>query len=204
MSHNILTIPKHVKVVAVIKNRSVEHIKQMLQTYPISILGANKWQDAVRVIDELPNTLIWHFVGHLQTNKVKYVVPRFSCIESVDSTKLLAAIQVEAAKCAKIQDIFLQVNISNDVAKYGFKPEELNTVLDIAKEYPNISVTGLMTITAKQPLEVTRQHFRAMKKLQELYQLLELSMGMSGDWQIACEEGATIVRIGRALFVDAR
>lgn len=203
MSHNILTIPEAVKVMAVIKNRSVEHIKQVLENYPISILGANKWQDAERVIDELPNALTWHFIGHLQTNKVKYIVPRFSCIESVDSYKLLTTIQTEAAKCSKIQDVFLQVNISNDDAKYGFSPQELEAVLATAKKYPSIAVKGLMTITAKQPREVTMQHFRSMKKLKELYQLQDLSMGMSEDWQVACEEGATIIRLGRALFEDA-
>ena len=181
---------------AVTKTVPVERILRVLGEHNIQLIGENRWQEAKSKLPSLPPGTEKHFIGHLQTNKVKEVVEAFDCIETVDSLKLAKAINA----INKPADVFLQVNVSQDPAKHGFLPNELEAALSQIQLLKNLNVTGLMTITAKQTKDQTRQDFRMMKQLQTKLGLQELSMGMSDDWQIAVEEGATIVRLGSALF----
>lgn len=194
-------IPRPVTIMAVTKGVSVNKILPILKKESITLIGESRWQEAKEKIHLLPKNIEKHFIGHLQTNKAQEVTEHFDCIESVDSLKLAKAINTAAVKQNKIMPIFLQVNISNDVHKYGISVSEINSVVHSITELNHLKLTGLMTITADdQSSEKTRSDFRSMKQLQQKYALPELSMGMSNDWKIAIEEGATIVRLGRALF----
>ncbi|NDC36543.1 MAG: YggS family pyridoxal phosphate-dependent enzyme [Proteobacteria bacterium] len=209
-----------VLLIAVSKTHSVATMLRMLEAAhgvgcPVTF-GENYIQEYKTKRSQLPSALECHFIGHLQRNKARDAVRMFSVIESVDSVQLLHAIQKEAAKEGKVQDIFVQVNISNDPSKGGVPPELVASV--IAAELPkapNLRICGLMTITAlyDNP-EDARPDFRALRTLRD--KLLEspevtlalgsstlgLSMGMSSDYLIAIEEGATVVRVGSAIFGD--
>ncbi|EKD76262.1 MAG: hypothetical protein ACD_43C00171G0001 [uncultured bacterium] len=185
---------------AVTKTVSIERILKVLQEQSITLIGESRWQEAKEKIAHLPSGIEKHFIGHLQTNKAAEVVAAFDCIETVDSIKLARVINHAAAALNKTMPIFLQVNISDDQAKYGFVPKELEQVVATVKAMPNIRLDGFMTITAQQDKEITRSDFTCMKILQQKFDLKELSMGMSADWKIAAAEGATIVRLGTALF----
>lgn len=198
----ISTIPTHVRIMAVTKTLSLDRILPVVVENNISLIGESRWQEAKDKLPHLPPSIEKHFIGHLQTNKVKEVVAAFDAIESIDSEKILNAVAREAQQQQKILNIFLQVNVSNDPGKYGFTVEQLSQVVTQARALPGVHLIGLMTITAQESTEAVRQDYRRMKQLQQQFQLPELSMGMSHDWPIAVEEGATIIRLGRALFGD--
>lgn len=185
---------------AVMKQRSVAEILKVLERYHITLVGENRIQEAQQHLPLLPLGVEKHFIGHLQTNKVKTAVALFDCIETIDSLKLAGAVNSAAVELGKRISMFLQVNISNDPAKYGFLPKELVTVIEQLEQFKQLELMGLMTITAQQDPGKTRIDFRRMKALQTQFGMRELSMGMSDDWQIAVEEGATIIRLGRVLF----
>ncbi len=196
-----INVPRSVTVMAVTKGVSIERIIPVLQKANITLIGESRWQEAKDKLRFLPEHIEKHFIGHLQTNKAKEVVESFDCIESVDGLKLANAINSAAIKQNKIMPIYLQINISADPNKHGILVNDVDATLQHIKLLGHIVVKGLMTITADdQSDEETRADFRRMKQLQLRYGLPELSMGMSNDWQIAVEEGATIVRLGRTLF----
>jgi pyridoxal phosphate enzyme (YggS family) len=198
-----------VKLIAVTKHAQLSQIEEAF-TSGVTEFGENRVQDALTRMEALEAKLPqarWHFIGHLQTNKVKLAVGRFSLIQSVDSFKLAQEISKSAKQKEIIQSILLQVKMLPDPSKSGFTPEELRR--DFAKiiSLENIECHGLMTIT---PLDVdtTNRHF-CFSGLRDLrdelvathgMQLPELSMGMSDDWQDAVQCGATMVRIGSAIF----
>ena len=184
----------------VTKGRSVPEILEVLKTYQADCIGESRWQEAESKLSHLPANLPKHFIGHLQSNKVKQIVSNFNSIDSVDSIKLAECISAEAVKQSKVLSIYLQVNISRDGSKFGFDIDELGNAIRQIKTLSGITLVGLMTITAKQFPNETRKDFAAMKKLQQQFQLPDLSMGMSNDWPIAVEEGATMIRLGTALF----
>lgn len=188
------------RIMAVTKNVLLERILTVLQEENINLIGESRWQEAKEKLPRLPTAIEKHFIGHLQTNKVGEVTRAFDCIESVDSVKLAKAVNDAASQAKKTMPIFLQVNISRDPAKHGFMPEGLGQAISLIRALPHVSLDGLMTITARAAAAQVRADFRKMKQLQQQFQLAELSMGMSSDWQIAAEEGATIVRLGSALF----
>lgn len=188
------------RVMAVTKMVSIERILPILQEKNITLIGESRWQEAKLKLPQLPKHIEKHFIGHLQSNKAKEVVAAFDCVETVDSLKLAQALNQAAGQCKKVLAIFVQVNISRDPAKYGFLPEQLDAVVPELRILPHLQLDGLMTITAQQPEALVRADFKAMKQLQEKFQLRELSMGMSSDWEVAAAEGATIVRLGSALF----
>lgn len=188
------------RIMAVTKTVPLERIVTTLQEKNINLIGESRWQEAKEKLPRLPAGIEKHFIGHLQTNKATEVTSAFDCIESVDSVKLAKAINDAARQTKKIMPIFLQVNVSHDSAKYGFMPAELVEVLPIIQMLPHVRLNGLMTITARAGEDQVRADFRKMKQLQQQFHLAELSMGMSNDWKIAMEEGATIVRLGTALF----
>ena len=140
-------------------------------------------------------------IGHLQTNKVKQALQLFDLLESVDSLKLAKKIDSEAVKLDKIIPILLEVNVAEEEQKYGFQVAELDEALKQIREFTNIEVRGLMCMApfSDNP-ENSRPYFRKLKELADKFELPELSMGMSQDWKVAVEEGATLVRIGRTLF----
>ena len=167
--------------------------------------------EAVEKLNKLPQnvreTSKFHFIGHLQTNKVKKVVSNFDCIHSVDSVKLAKVISDEAQRIGKVQDILLQVNNACEEQKFGFSKEELFNVFEDIVELPNINVIGLMNmaplLASESELErLFQEVFEIKNQLQERFncKLEELSMGMSQDYKIAVKHGATMLRIGRKLF----
>jgi pyridoxal phosphate enzyme (YggS family) len=193
--------PAGVTLVAVTKGRPVEDI---LQTFGAGIfdIGENKVQEARLKYSQLsPNTQRqtsrWHMIGHLQANKVKDAVRIFDFIHSVDSLKLAQEIDKQAAKIQKVQDILIEVKTSPEATKYGINSSELPGLIDAVAQLKHVRLLGLMTMApAGENPEQARPYFRTLRNTGRSV----LSMGMSDDFEIAIEEGATIVRIGRALF----
>ena len=200
--------PDGVKLVCVTKEASVSDMEEVL-ALRVRDIGENRVQDAVSKRREIGERAIWHLIGHLQTNKVKDAIRIFSLIHSVDSARLAKEIDKECRKIGKIQDILVQVNASGEESKYGIAPAEVLSVFKEVSLYPNINILGLMTIApeADDPEEV-RPCFRKLREIRDIIcetltpntEPLALSMGMTNDFEVAIEEGATMVRIGRAIF----
>ena len=146
--------------------------------------------------------LTWHFIGHLQSNKAKPAVELFDLIHSVDSLHLAEAIDKEASKIAKVQDVLLEVNVAAEASKYGFKEDDLCGALERIKSLRHVRARGLMTIaTASDDPQKSRAYFKRLRVLAEsCFASPVLSMGMTDDFEVAVEEGATMVRIGRGIF----
>jgi PLP dependent protein len=206
--------PKSVCLVAVTKTVPVHRIRAAIEA-DITIFGENYVQEAKDKINELSAYPVsWHFIGTLQSNKVKYVVKLFDLIHSVDSIKLIMEIDKQAKKISKTQDILIQVNVAGEVQKSGISPDQVFEMLKAVSKLENISVKGLMTMPPyfNDP-EKVRPFFKQLRELsnrikKELSDLSypphirldELSMGMTGDFEAAIDEGATMVRIGTAIF----
>jgi len=215
VSFRINKDPAGIIIVAVTKNRAVSQIEEAIAS-GIADIGENRVQEAAvkySAVHCTPYTVQprWHMIGHLQTNKIKDAVRIFDLIQSVDSVRLAKEIDKKAAKINKIQEILLEVKTSPEAAKFGLKPEEVIEVIKETVEFKNIKINGLMTIAplADDP-EKTRPYFRLLRELRDKinelramnYELITLSMGMTDDFQIAIEEGSTMVRIGRAIFEE--
>jgi len=201
--------PAQITIVAISKNRSAEEVGEVIGA-GITDIGENKLQEARLKADSRKLKAVrWHMVGHLQSNKVKDAVKIFDLIHSVDSEDLAQEIDKQAAKISKVQDILIQVNTSGEESKFGLSPKQAIEAILKIRTLKNLSVKGLMTIA---PLvdnpEKVRLYFRALRELRDSiyqlqvtsYQLPFLSMGMSDDFEVAIEEGADIVRIGRAIY----
>ncbi len=194
-----------VTLVAVTKNHAPEVITEAL-SLGVKCIGENRVQEAKHKKEVLPAGGKWHLIGHLQTNKARQAVALFDLIESIDSERLLALINDEAARIGKAQDVLLQLNITKEEQKTGFTKDEYLAVLEKLGEYKNIRLRGLMVIAqACSDIEETRPVFaagyRAYCRLKEAYSEVDcLSMGMSNDYTVAIEEGANMVRVGTALF----
>ncbi len=198
-----------VKLVCVTKEAGIGQIEEIIGL-GFKDLGENRIQDALVKYRVIGDKAAWHLIGHLQTNKVRDAVKIFSLIHSVDSIRLAKAISEEAGRRGKTQDILIQVNTSGEESKFGIMPYEVLQFFKEAALYPNINILGLMTIApeADDP-EKVRPFFRRLREIkEEINNLklttynLQLSMGMTNDFEVAIEEGATIVRIGRAIFVE--
>ena len=194
-----------VTLVAVTKNHPPEVITD-IEALGIANVGENRVQEAKHKQEALGKHGYWHLIGHLQTNKARQAVALFDLIESIDSEHLLAAVDKEAARIGKVQDILLQLNIAHEEQKSGLDKDEYLALLPKLDAYKNVRVRGLMVIAQKcDDIEETRPIFaagyRAFARLKEQRKDIDLlSMGMSHDYQIAIEEGANIVRVGTALF----
>jgi pyridoxal phosphate enzyme (YggS family) len=169
--------------------------------------GENKVQEAKAKIPLCPGKLRWHFIGHLQSNKVRDAVELFEMIESVDSLGLAREISKRCEQAAKTMPVLLEVNLAGEASKFGYRPEQLLADLKEINSLPRIEIHGLMTVPPWSPdAEDSRPHFRRLRELKTQCEkilgasLPHLSMGMSGDFEIAIEEGATIIRVGTALF----
>lgn len=199
------TAPENITLVAVTKTVPPRVINEALEL-GINNFGENRVQDALPKIECLPAEINWHFIGHLQTNKVRQVLPVFKLIHSLDSIKLAGAIQKEAEKKNMVANVLLQVNIGEEKSKYGFRWEEVQDALVELTQLNHIKVLGLMGIApfVEDPEEV-RPYFRRLYSLFKAINLpgvemKYLSMGMSNDFEVALEEGANIIRVGTSLF----
>jgi len=204
-------IPEHVKIVAISKTHTEQEI---LEVYNAGhrCFGENRSQELINKQPLLPNDLEWHFVGHLQTNKVKYIAPYISVIQSIDSLKLLVEVNKQAQKHNRTIDCLLQFFIAREETKYGLDLQEAHVLLnsDAYKNMKNIKIRGVMGMaTFTDNTDRVRNEFRELKQIFDSLKndffphnadFSEISMGMSGDYKIAIEEGSTIVRIGTAIF----
>ncbi len=205
------TIPSGVSLVAVSKTRTPEEIMDAYNSGH-RIFGENRVQELVDKHKILPGDIQWHMVGHLQSNKVKYIAPFVHVIHSIDSVKLLQVIDREAAKHGRVIDCLLQVHIATEETKFGFDAQEVREILhsDVLGELAHVRITGLMGMaTFTEDMDLVRKEFASLKGLfdelqkghiRDLEHFTEISMGMSGDYRIAIEEGSTIIRIGTLIF----
>ena len=200
--------PAAIRLVAVSKTVSAESIREAIAA-GVTILAENYVQEALNKIARIGKQVEWHFIGHLQSNKARSAVDLFSMIHSVDRLSLAEALSQEANKQGKILPVLIQVNISGEESKSGINPQETLQLLERIAGLQHLSVQGLMTMPPwfEDP-ENARPYFIALRKLREELSrekipgvvLQELSMGMSGDFEVAINEGATLVRIGTAIF----
>lgn len=171
--------------------------------------GENKVQELLDKIPELPSDIRWHMIGHLQRNKVKYIVDKVAMIHSVDSLRLAEEISREAVKKGVEVDILIEVNVAGEESKFGASVEEVSGLVEEIAKMPAVRIRGLMTIAPfTEDAEENRQYFRDLKKLSvdierkniDNVDMSVLSMGMTGDYSVAVEEGATCVRVGTGIF----
>ena len=199
-------IPENVELVAVSKFHPVEKIKEVYDCGQ-RVFGENKVQELLTKVNELPSDIQWHLIGHLQTNKVKYIAPFIDTIQSVDSEKLLLEINKEAAKNNRIIKVLLQVKIAEEETKYGLEISEAKEISSnyLEQKYPHVQIIGLMGMaTFTDNKNQVKSEFMMLKslfdELSTFKNLEKLSMGMSDDFKIAIECGANSVRIGSAIF----
>lgn len=205
-------LPAGVKLVAVSKLKPVETLMQAYEG-GFRRFGENYVQELAGKFENMPKDIEWHMIGHLQSNKVKYIAPFVSMIHSVDSFKLLVEINKQAAKNDRVIDCLLQVHIAEEDTKTGMSEEELLEIInaDQLKSLKNVRILGLMGMsTFTDDLYQVRREFKSLKKIfddvksmgkaSDNFSMNEISMGMSGDWPLAIEEGSTMVRVGSAIF----
>jgi len=203
-------IPPCVKIIAVSKTKTVSEIREAMQAGQI-IFGESKVQEMVAKHEQIPEAA-WHFIGHLQTNKIKFIAPFVQMIHSTDSFRVLEEIDRQAEKCNRIIDCLLQIYIAREETKFGLSEQEAIELLNHSAlpDLKHVRICGLMGMaTFTDDTEIIRSEFRGLadffQRIRRDYfpddpSFCELSMGMSDDYQIAIEEGATIVRIGSSIF----
>ncbi len=204
-------IPEHVRIVAVSKTKPV----CMLRTAYAAgqrIFGENKVQEILNKYPEMPSDVEWHMIGHLQTNKVKLLIPHVSMIHSIDSVKLLNTVQKEAAKIQQVVSCLIQIHIATEETKFGFALDEAIELFEklVPQDYPNIRFSGLMGMASfVQDEHEVLSEFKSLKNLFDKIKMTsmsghsdfkEISMGMSGDYPLAVKEGSTLIRVGTLLF----
>lgn len=198
---------KSAKIIAVSKLQSIEKIKEAFHA-GLSEFGENYMQEAKNKqnsLQDLPE-IKWHFIGRIQSNKIRDIVGCFDLIHSVDSEKLIQSINLQAQRKGHIQKILLQVNLANESTKGGFNPDALKKIIPSLKDFKNVKICGWMTMPPIDADEVyLRSIFSGLREIRDLYKnkiptATELSMGTSGDYKIALEEGATLIRLGTAIF----
>lgn len=193
-------IPKNVQVVAVSKYRSLDQI-QALYEAGCRDFGENRVNEALEKSPNLPSDIKWHFIGSLQKNKVNKVIGRFHLIHSVDTFELAEKISKASQEANLITSILLQVNTSGEISKQGLSIEEWRHLYNKTSQLEGINIKGLMTMAPlTQDEDVIRNTFRQLKQFSDELKLPIVSMGMSQDYKIAIQEGATLLRIGTALF----
>ena len=200
--------PDDITLIAVSKTKPLSDIEELVQI-GVSDFGENKVQELCDKYENISKPVRFHLIGHLQTNKVKYVVDKTCLIHSVDSRKLAKEIQKEAAKKEIISPILIEVNVAEEESKFGLHLNDVIPFIEEIASFPNIHINGLMTIApfVENP-EENRDYFRSLKQLSldiiskniDNIDMNVLSMGMTNDYKVAIEEGATMVRVGTAIF----
>ena len=201
-----------VRLIVVTKTVDVESIRHVVAAGALA-LGENRVQEAREKIEKLGNIARWHLIGHLQANKAKYAVKLFDLIHSVDNLELAKELDKQAAKIGKVQNVLIEVNIAGEASKAGMAVKEAPALVRETSKLKNVSIQGLMTVPpfADNP-EDSRPYFCVLRELAESIarenipgvSMKELSMGMSGDFEVAVEEGATMVRVGTAIFGERK
>ena len=199
--------PGEVELVAISKKHPVELIREAVEETGQELFGESRVQEALLKIPDLPGRLRWHFIGHLQSNKVRKALPHFELIHGVDSPEIAREIDRIGEELGLFPRVLLEVNVSGEGSKHGFSPELLERELEGLLTLSRVQVEGFMTMAPlAQEKEASRPYFAALRELRDRLALgagiplSTLSMGMSGDFEVAVEEGATLVRVGSALF----
>ena len=200
--------PDEVTLIAVSKTKPMDMLKEAYEA-GARVFGENKVQEIVDKYDQMPSDVKWHLIGHLQRNKVKYIVDKVAMIHSVDSLRLAETIEKEAEKKNVVVPILIEVNVAEEESKFGLKPEEVLPFIEQIADFSHIQIKGLMTIAPYvENAEENREIFRELKKLSvdiaakniNNVTMSVLSMGMTGDYMVAVQEGATMVRVGTGIF----
>jgi pyridoxal phosphate enzyme (YggS family) len=199
------SLPKTVTLIAVSKTKPQSDLIEAYEAGQRDF-GENKIQEMSEKWEHLPKDIHWHMIGHVQTNKVKYMAPFVHLIHAVDSLKLLKEIQKQALKNNRTIGCLIQIRIAQEETKFGLPAEELSSLVEAAKQFPNVAIKGLMgmaSFTSNQ--EQVRQEFKNLAEIFSAFKLVNpestiLSMGMSGDYQMAIEEGSTMIRVGSKIF----
>jgi pyridoxal phosphate enzyme (YggS family) len=199
-----------IELVAVTKTHSAETVREAIDAGHL-LFGESKVQESRAKIPLLPSNLRWHFIGHLQKNKVRHALPLFELIHSVDSLELARAIDRIAHDDGLHPRVLLEVNVAGEASKFGFQPDKLRREMDSLLTLPRLSIEGLMCIPPLgQDAEASRKYFVTLRELRNSFEkefelkLSHLSMGMTNDYAVAIEEGATLVRVGTAIFGERR
>lgn len=195
-----------IELIAVSKTHPLQAIREA-RDCGLRLFGENKVQEARAKIPDAPSDLRWHLIGHLQSNKIRHALPLFELIHSVDSLELATQIDRIAMELGLFPKVLLEVNVAGESSKFGFQPDQLLTQMEPLLALPRLQIDGLMTIApyAEEP-EESRPFFRQLRELRDrlagemAIPLTHLSMGMSGDFEVAIEEGATLIRVGTAIF----
>jgi pyridoxal phosphate enzyme (YggS family) len=197
---------EQIELVAVSKTHAAEKVQEAIEAGQL-LFGESRVQEARAKIPLLPSRLRWHFIGHLQKNKIRHALPLFALFHGIDSLALAREMERIADEEGIRPRILLEVNVAGEASKHGFSPEGLRRDLEAALSLGRLTIEGLMTLPPFAPeAEASRQYFIALRKLRDQLEaefevrLPQLSMGMSGDFPIAIEEGATLVRVGTAIF----
>lgn len=197
-----------VTLIAVSKTKPIQMLQEAYD-FGVRVFGENKVQEIVDKYEALPKDISWHMIGHLQRNKVKYVVGRVALIHSVDSVRLAEAIDQEAEKKGIVMPVLVEVNVASEESKFGVRVEECADFIENIAKMEHISVEGLMTIAPfVENAEDNRKYFAKLRELSvdisakniDNVNMRDLSMGMTGDYEVAIEEGATMVRVGTGIF----
>ena len=198
--------PEEVTLIAVSKTKPLSDIEEVIATTDTRDFGENKVQEMVDKYEKVSTPVNWHLIGHLQTNKVKYIVDKACLIHSVDSFNLAKTIEKEAVKRNVTANILIEVNVAEEETKFGVRCEEVLPLIEQIKDLPHVKVKGLMTIApfVENP-EDNRVYFRTLRDLSldiasKNIDMSVLSMGMTNDYVVAVEEGATLVRVGTGIF----
>lgn len=200
--------PGEVRLIAVSKTKPAELLREAYEE-EVRDFGENKPQEIKDKYPQLPGDIRWHMIGHLQRNKIKYIIDKVCMIHSVDSLRLAQAINEEAAKHGLVIPVLIEVNVAGEESKFGVSPEETEALVREISVLPNIRVEGLMTIAPfTENAEDNRIYFRKLRNLSvdikekniDNVNMCNLSMGMTGDYEVAIEEGATMVRVGTGIF----
>ena len=199
--------PAEVTIIAATKYADAEGVK-IISRLGISHFGENRADELISKKKYIEKDAVWHFIGHLQSRKARDVVPAVEYIHSIDSIKILEKVSREAAKCLKVQKVLVEVNISKEETKYGLEIDNVIDFINKSIRIENIELTGLMTIAPyTDDMEYIRSIFRKLRELRDrisgsggIDSFCQLSMGMSNDFTVAIEEGATMIRIGSTIF----
>ena len=204
------SVADEVTLVAITKTHPAEKVREAIEAGQI-LFGESRIQEVRAKIPELPSNLRWHFVGHLQKNKIRHALPLFEMVHSVDSLGLAQEMNRIAEEEGMHPRVLLEVNVAGEGSKFGFSPDKLSDQMEELLALPRLSILGLMTIPPlAEEAEASRKYFVQLRELRDRLQtefrvdLAQLSMGMTQDFPVAVEEGATLVRVGTAIFGERR